>query len=62
MMVAFVACVLFSYIGWTLGTTPVLTLVAIFSLMPLTAWFVFRGYQIFCSVRRFSLRGKTKAA
>src|SRR6266404_5456294 len=27
MVVAFVACVLFSYLGWTLGATPVLTLV-----------------------------------
>jgi hypothetical protein len=62
MVVAFAACVLFSYVGWTLGTTPVLTVVAIFFVMPLSAWFVLRGYQIFCSVRRFSLRGKTKAA
>jgi hypothetical protein len=62
MIVAFAACVLFSYLGWTLGATPVLALVATFFLMPLIAWFVFRGYQIFCSVRRFSLRGKTKAA
>jgi hypothetical protein len=61
MIVAFVACVLFSYIGWTLGTTSVLALVAIFFVMLLIAWFVFRGYQIFCSVCRFSLRGKTKA-
>jgi hypothetical protein len=61
MMVAFVACVLFSYVGWTLGTTPVLELVAIFFVMPLIVWFVFRGYQIFCSVHRFSLRGKTNA-
>ena len=62
MIFAFAACVLFSYIGWTLGTTPVLALVATFFLTPLIAWFVFRGYQVFCSVRRFSLRGKTKAA
>jgi hypothetical protein len=61
MIVAFAACVLFSYVGWTLGTTPVLTLVATFFVMPLIAWFVFRGCQIFCSVRRFSLREKTKA-
>ena len=62
MVVAFAACVLFSYLGWTFGTTPVLALVATFFVMPLIAWFVFRGYQIFCSVRRFSLREKIKPA
>jgi hypothetical protein len=60
MIVAFIVCVLFSYLGWTLDTTPVVTLVAISFLMPLIAWFVFRGYQIFRSVRRFS--EKTKAS
>jgi hypothetical protein len=61
MIVAFAAVVLFSYVGWTLGATPVATLVAIIFVMPLIAWFVFRGHQIFCSVRRFNLCGKTKA-
>ena len=61
MMLAFVASVLLSYLGWTVGTTPVLALVATFFVMPLIAWFVFRGYQIFCSVRRFSLRDQTRA-
>ena len=60
-IVAFAASVLFSYVGWILGTTPVLTLVAIFFAMPLIAWFTSRGYQIFCSVRRFRRR-KTKPA
>jgi len=62
MVVAFAACVLFFYVDWTLGTTPVLVLVATFFAMPSIAWFIFRGYQIFCSVRRFSVQGKTKAA
>ena len=62
MIFAFIACVLFSYLGWTLDTTPVVTLIAISFLMPLIAWFVFRGYQIFRSVRRFSVREKTNAA
>jgi len=62
MIAAIAACVLFSYLRWNLGTTPVLTLVAIFFLMPLIAWFAFRGYQIFRSVRRFGARGKTKVA
>jgi hypothetical protein len=35
--------------------------VAIFFVTPLVAWFVFRGYQIVRSVRRFNLRGKAKA-
>ncbi len=61
-VIAFITCVLFSYLGWTLGTTPVVTLVSISFLMPLIAWFVFRGYQIFRSVRRFGVREKTKAA
>jgi len=61
MMLAFVASVLLSYLGWTVGTTPVLALVATFFVMPLIAWFVFSGYQIFCSVCRFSLRDQTRA-
>jgi hypothetical protein len=61
MMLAFVASVLLSYLGWTVGTTPVLTFVATFFVTPLIVWFVLRGYQIFCSVRRFSLRDQTRA-
>lgn len=60
-LVALVACVLFSYGDWNLGTTPVLMLGVIFFMTPLIAWFVFRGCQIVSSVRRFSSRGKTKA-
>jgi len=62
MLLALIACTLFSYVGWNLGTTPVLMLAAIFFAIPLIAWFVFRGYQIVCSVHRFSLCGRTKAA
>jgi hypothetical protein len=62
MLLATVACVLFFYLDWNLGTTPVLMFVAIFFVMPLIAWFVIRGYQIVRSVHRFSLRRKTKAA
>jgi putative flippase GtrA len=62
MLLGLVAGALFSYLDWNLGTTPVLMLVAIFFVMPLIVWFVIRGYQIFRSVRRFSLQGNTKAA
>jgi hypothetical protein len=62
MLLALIACTLFSYVGWNLGPTPVLMLAVIFFAIPLIAWFVFRGYQIVCSVHRFSLRGRTKAA
>ncbi len=62
MLLALIACVLFSYVDWNLGTTPVLLLVAIIFVMPLIAWFVFRGYEIVRSVHRFTLRGKPKAA
>lgn len=62
MLLALVGCVLFSYLDWNLGTTPVLMLAAIFFAMPLIAWFVIRGYQIVRSVHRFSLHGKIKAA
>ena len=62
MLVAFTACVLFSYLDWNLGTAPVLMLVAIFFVMPLIAWFVIRGFQIVRSVHRFTLHGKTKVA
>jgi hypothetical protein len=61
-LLALVAGALFAYLDWTLGTTPVLMLVAIFFVMPLMAWFVIRGYQIARSVHRFSLRAKIKDA
>jgi len=62
MLLALIACTLFSYVGWNLGPTPVLMLAAIFFAIPLIAWFAFRGYQVVCSVYRFSFRGRTKAA
>jgi hypothetical protein len=62
MLVALIVCVLFSWVVSILGTTPVLMPVAIVFVTPLIAWFVFRGYQIVRSVRRFNLRGKVKAA
>jgi len=61
LLLGFVACVLFFYLDWSLNTTPVLMLVAILFATPLIAWFAFRGYQVFCSVRRFSLHGEKKA-
>lgn len=61
-LLAFVACILFSYLDWNVDTTPVLILVAIFFATPLIAWFIFRGSQIALSLHRFSLQGKTKAA
>ena len=61
-LLAFVACILFSYLDLNVGTTPVLMLVAMFFAMPLIAWFLVRGYQIVRSVHRFSLQGKTKVA
>jgi hypothetical protein len=61
MLVGLIVCVLLFWLDWTLGTTPVLMPVAIFFVTPLMAWFVFRGYQIVRSVRRFNLRGKAKA-
>jgi hypothetical protein len=61
-LLALIACTLFFYIGWNVGPTPVLMLVAIFFSMPLIAWFIFRGSQIARSVHRFNLRGRTKAA
>jgi hypothetical protein len=62
MLIALVACILFSYEAWNLGTTPVLMIGAVFFGLPLLAWFLFRGYQIASSVHRFNSRGKTKAA
>jgi len=62
MLVGLIVCVLLSWLEWTLGTTPVLIPVAIFFVAPLIAWFVFRGYQIVRSVRRFNSHGKAKAA
>jgi len=62
MLIALVACVLFSYVAWNLGTTPVLMIGAVFFGVPLLAWFLFRGYQIASSIHRFNSRGKTKAA
>ncbi len=61
-LLAFVACILFFYAGWNVGTTPVLMLAAIFFATPLIAWFIFRGSQIARSVHRFTMQGKTKAA
>ena len=61
MIFAVFACVLFSFFGWNLGTTSVLTFVATFFAVPLIAWFALRGYQIFCSARRFNLRRKTES-
>lgn len=57
MLVALIVCVLFSWVGWTLGATAVLIQVAIFFVTPLVAWFMFRGYQIVRSVLRFNLSG-----
>jgi acyl-CoA hydrolase len=62
MLFALVACAVFSYTDWNFGKTLVLMIVAIFFVTPLVAWFVFRGCQIVCSVRRFSLRAGIKAA
>jgi|GEM_PF-2366231 hypothetical protein len=62
MLVALIVCVLLSWLDWTLGATAVLVPIAIFFAAPLIAWFVFRGYQIVRSVRRFNLGGKTKVA
>jgi hypothetical protein len=61
LLLAFVACALLAYGGWSVGTIPVLMPVAIFFATPLMAWFIFRGYQIACSVHRFSLQEKAKA-
>jgi len=60
MLLGLVTCVLFSYLDWNLGSTPVLMLVAIFFVMPLIAWFAIRGYQVIRSVHRFSLHGEIK--
>ena len=62
LLITLVACVLFFYEDWNLGNIPVLWLAAICLVMPLVGWFVSSGYQIRCSVHRFKLRGKTKAA
>jgi hypothetical protein len=61
MLLTLVACVLFAYGNWNLDGIPLWLLVAIFFVAPLIPWFAFRGYQIARSVRRFNLRGKTKA-
>jgi hypothetical protein len=61
-LLALVACTLLFYLGWNLGAASVLMLAAILFAMPLIAWFTFRGYQIVCSVHRFRMSGKTKAA
>jgi hypothetical protein len=57
-----IVCALFAWVGWTYGNTQVLRPAAIFFVTPLIAWFVFRTYQILCSVRRYSLLEKPKAA
>jgi len=61
-LVALSVCVLLGWFDWTLGTTPVLVPAATIFVTPLVAWFVFRGYQIVRSVRRFNSHGKAKAA
>jgi len=61
-LLAFVACILFFYTGWNVGPTSVLMLAAIFFVVPLIAWFIFRGSQIARSVHRCTMQGKTKAA
>jgi hypothetical protein len=61
-LLALIASALFFYTGWNVDSTPVLMLAAIFFATFLMAWFIFRGYQIARSVRRFSLLGKPKAA
>jgi hypothetical protein len=61
-LLALVVCTLLFYLGWNLGATSVPMLAAILFAMPLIAWFIFRGYQIVCSVQRFRMSGKTKAA
>ena len=61
-LLALIACAVFFYADWNVSSTPVLMLAAIFFAIPLMAWFIFRGYQIARSIRRFSLQGKTKAA
>jgi hypothetical protein len=60
-LVALSVCVLLSWVGWTLGASPMLLPVVIFFVAPLVAWFGFRGFQIVRSVRRFNLHGKVKA-
>ena len=62
MLLAFVVCTLFFYIGWNLGSTPAAALAAAFFAMPLVPWFAFRGYQIAYSMHRFSSGGRRKAA
>src|SRR5260370_40731044 len=53
MLLALIACTLFSYVEWNLGPTPVLMLVAIFFAIPLIACFLLWRYQICCSRDRF---------
>src|SRR5260370_4471205 len=60
MLLALIACTLFSYVGWNLCPTPVLMLAAIFFAVPLIWWFVCRGDELVCSVNRLSLRRRTK--
>ena len=62
MLFGFILCVVFSWVGWTIGTTSILMPVMLFFATPLIAWFVFRIYQVALSIHRFNLHGKAKAA
>ena len=55
------ACLLFFYGYLIFANNNLLPLVIAIFVLPLTAWFSFRGYQIICSVRRFNLVRKVKA-
>ena len=57
-----IACILFAWLGWSLGTTTMLIPVAIAFAAPLIAWLIFRNAQIVRSLHRSSLRGRTKPA
>jgi len=59
-LLAFVAWRSASYGGWSVGTIPVLMPVAIL-LRRLDGLVYISGYQIACSVHRFSLQEKAKA-
>jgi hypothetical protein len=53
--------VVFDGAGWTLGeNVPLVLPVAIIFVASLIAWFVFRGFQVASSIRRFNLHRKVK--